>query len=98
MLAAVDGDGLAVIVTRGSTSPFDCGAFLKRASVAGKGRGGGRPERARAACRTTSIGRTFVSCCSRPAWGEWFGEEGLEGADAAYAFISVKTKPVALCI
>jgi alanyl-tRNA synthetase len=46
MLAAIDGDGHAVIVTRGSTSPFDCGAFLKRAAVAGKGRGGGRPERA----------------------------------------------------
>ncbi|HEY1957874.1 MAG TPA: alanyl-tRNA editing protein [Polyangiaceae bacterium] len=43
---AIDADGLLVVVQRGATTPFDCGAWLK--SLAGKtgGRGGGRPERA----------------------------------------------------
>jgi hypothetical protein len=61
MLAAVDGDGLAVIVTRGSTSLFDCGAFLKRAAIAGKGRGGGGHERAEGRMPSDVDGRTFVS-------------------------------------
>jgi alanyl-tRNA synthetase len=38
--------GLAVIVTRGAASRFDCGAFLKKAAAAAGGRGGGRAEHA----------------------------------------------------
>jgi alanyl-tRNA synthetase len=38
--------GLAVIVSRGSASRFDCGAFLKKAAAAAGGRGGGRAEHA----------------------------------------------------
>ncbi len=38
--------GLAVIVTRGAASRFECGAFLKKAAAASGGRGGGRPEHA----------------------------------------------------
>jgi alanyl-tRNA synthetase len=38
--------GLAVMVSRGSGSSFDCGAFLKRAAAAAGGRGGGRAEHA----------------------------------------------------
>ncbi len=37
---------LAVLVARATASPFDCGAFLKRAAAKAGGRGGGRPERA----------------------------------------------------
>ncbi|MDY7232937.1 alanyl-tRNA editing protein [Hyalangium rubrum] len=39
-------EGLAVLIARGSGSPFGCGAFLKRLAEAGGGRGGGRPEHA----------------------------------------------------
>jgi alanyl-tRNA synthetase len=45
-LAGKTPDGLAVIVARGASSKFDCGAFLKKATAQGGGRGGGRPERA----------------------------------------------------
>lgn len=46
ILAGRTGDGMAAMVSRGSTSRFDCGAFLKRAAAAAGGRGGGRPEHA----------------------------------------------------
>jgi alanyl-tRNA synthetase len=45
LAARVDG-GVAAMVSRGSGSTFDCGAFLKRAAKAAGGRGGGRPEHA----------------------------------------------------
>jgi alanyl-tRNA synthetase len=35
-----------VVVQRGATASFDCGAWLKRVAAAHGGRGGGRPERA----------------------------------------------------
>jgi alanyl-tRNA synthetase len=46
ILAGHDGDGAPVVLARGSSSTFDCGAFLKRAAQAAGGRGGGRPDRA----------------------------------------------------
>lgn len=45
-LASRTDGGLAVMVSRGSASRLDCGAFLKRAAAAVGGRGGGRPEHA----------------------------------------------------
>jgi alanyl-tRNA synthetase len=45
-LAGMSADGLAVLVARGASSTFDCGAFLKKAAAQSGGRGGGRPERA----------------------------------------------------
>ena len=45
LAARVEG-GVAAMVSRGSASTFDCGAFLKRAAKAAGGRGGGRPEHA----------------------------------------------------
>lgn len=45
-LAGRGPDGLAVLVARGTTATFDCGAFLKKAAAQTGGRGGGRPERA----------------------------------------------------
>jgi alanyl-tRNA synthetase len=47
-LAGVDGDGLAVVVTRGAGQAFDAGALLKRLAAAAGGKGGGRPDRAEA--------------------------------------------------
>lgn len=41
-----EGGGLSVLVARGSDAPVDCGAFLKAAASAAKGRGGGNPDRA----------------------------------------------------
>lgn len=38
--------GTSVLVARGASSTFDCGAFLKRAAAASGGRGGGKPDRA----------------------------------------------------
>jgi len=46
LLAGEADAGTIVLVARGSSSSFDCGAFLKRAALAAGGRGGGRPERA----------------------------------------------------
>lgn len=44
---ASDADGATLIVLqRGATSTFDCGAWLKSAAERAGGRGGGRPERA----------------------------------------------------
>jgi len=37
---------LAIVVQRGSATPFDCGGWLRAAAAAQGGRGGGRPERA----------------------------------------------------
>jgi alanyl-tRNA synthetase len=45
-LASRADSGLAVLISRGSASRFDCGAFLKRVAAAAGGRGGGRPEHA----------------------------------------------------
>ncbi len=45
-LAGRTDGGLAVMISRGSASRFDCGAFLKRVAAAAGGRGGGRPEHA----------------------------------------------------
>jgi len=45
-VAARGADGLHVLIARGASSTFDCGAFLKRAAAAHGGRGGGRAERA----------------------------------------------------
>ncbi|NPC85820.1 alanyl-tRNA editing protein, partial [Pyxidicoccus fallax] len=39
-------DGMPVLVSRGASASFGCGAFLKKAAEAAKGRGGGRPEHA----------------------------------------------------
>ncbi|WP_164002778.1 alanyl-tRNA editing protein [Pyxidicoccus caerfyrddinensis] len=39
-------EGMPVLITRGASSTFGCGAFLKRAAEAAGGRGGGRPEHA----------------------------------------------------
>jgi alanyl-tRNA synthetase len=46
--AATDPDGgdLAIVVQKGASAPFDCGAWLKSKALATGGRGGGRPERA----------------------------------------------------
>ena len=46
--AAPEGDGgdLAIVVQKGASAPFDCGAWLKAKALATGGRGGGRPERA----------------------------------------------------
>ena len=46
LLAGEADGGTIVLAARGSSSDFDCGAFLKRAATAAGGRGGGRPERA----------------------------------------------------
>ncbi len=46
LLAGEADGGTIVLATRGATSDFDCGAFLKRAALLAGGRGGGRPERA----------------------------------------------------
>jgi alanyl-tRNA synthetase len=45
-LAARAPDGTAILVARGAGSTFDCGAFVKRATAACGGRGGGRADRA----------------------------------------------------
>ncbi|HEU4410243.1 MAG TPA: alanyl-tRNA editing protein [Polyangiaceae bacterium] len=45
-LAARGPEGLSAVVARGPGVAFDCGAWLRRASAAAGGRGGGRPERA----------------------------------------------------
>ena len=44
--AAADPGTLAIVVQRGASAPFDCGAWLKAKAAAAGGRGGGRPERA----------------------------------------------------
>jgi alanyl-tRNA synthetase len=41
-----DGQNLAVVVQKGASAPFDCGAWLKAKAAMAGGRGGGRPERA----------------------------------------------------
>jgi alanyl-tRNA synthetase len=41
-----DGQNLAVVVQKGASAAFDCGAWLKAKAQAAGGRGGGRPERA----------------------------------------------------
>jgi alanyl-tRNA synthetase len=46
LLAAPSAEGCSVLVARGESSAFDCGAFLKRAAQQTGGRGGGRAERA----------------------------------------------------
>jgi len=43
---APDGDGVLVVVQRGASASFDCGAWLKELAARTGGRGGGRPERA----------------------------------------------------
>jgi len=40
------GENLAIVVQKGASAPFDCGAWLKQKAQAAGGRGGGRPERA----------------------------------------------------
>jgi alanyl-tRNA synthetase len=45
LASRIDG-ALAVMISRGSASRLDCGAFLKRLATAAGGRGGGRPEHA----------------------------------------------------
>jgi alanyl-tRNA synthetase len=45
-IAARAEGGTSVLVARGASSTFDCGAFLKRAAAASGGRGGGKPDRA----------------------------------------------------
>jgi len=45
-LAKADGGDFSVVVQRGASSTFDCGAWLKAVAAAHGGRGGGRPERA----------------------------------------------------
>jgi alanyl-tRNA synthetase len=37
---------MSVLVARGASATFDCGAFLKRAASVAGGRGGGRAESA----------------------------------------------------
>jgi alanyl-tRNA synthetase len=44
--SAKDGDASLVVVQRGATGAFDCGAWLKELAQKTGGRGGGRPERA----------------------------------------------------
>jgi alanyl-tRNA synthetase len=46
LLAGRVPEGLPVLIARGASSPFGCGAFLKKAAEAAGGRGGGRPEHA----------------------------------------------------
>jgi len=46
LLAARGPEGTQVLVARGASSPFDCGAFLRRLAQAAGGRGGGKPDRA----------------------------------------------------
>jgi len=46
ILAATTDDGLRVLVSRSAESKFDCGAFLKKLTASGGGRGGGRAEHA----------------------------------------------------
>ena len=45
-LAGRSGDGLSILVARGSGATLDCGAFLKKIAKMAGGRGGGKPERA----------------------------------------------------
>jgi alanyl-tRNA synthetase len=40
------GEDLAIVVQKGSSAGFDCGAWLKKKAQEAGGRGGGRPERA----------------------------------------------------
>ena len=42
----LDEGGMLVVVQRGATTSFDCGAWLKELAGRTGGRGGGRPERA----------------------------------------------------
>lgn len=44
LLAGTSAEGMPLLVARGPTSPFDCGAFVRRLAQASGGRGGGRPE------------------------------------------------------
>lgn len=46
LIAGRAAEGTSVLVARGASSAFDCGAFLKRAAAASGGRGGGKPDRA----------------------------------------------------
>jgi alanyl-tRNA synthetase len=46
LLAAPVDDAQLIVATRGASSTFDCGAFVKRAAALSAGRGGGRPEHA----------------------------------------------------
>lgn len=46
LLAGRSEEGLFTLAVRGASSSFDCGAFLKKVSQAGGGRGGGRAEHA----------------------------------------------------
>jgi alanyl-tRNA synthetase len=46
LLAARSAEGLHVLCARGAGSRFDCGHFLKQATTAHGGRGGGSPDRA----------------------------------------------------
>lgn len=46
LLAMKIDDGLHVLVDRGASSTFDCGAFVKRAAASAGGKGGGRPDHA----------------------------------------------------
>jgi alanyl-tRNA synthetase len=46
LLAAPGAATIPVLVTRGTGSPFDCGAFLRVAAAAAGGKGGGRPDHA----------------------------------------------------
>jgi alanyl-tRNA synthetase len=53
---------LAVVVQRGASARFDCGAWLKRIASSSGGRGGGRPERAEGRLpRTVDLKQSLAS-------------------------------------
>jgi alanyl-tRNA synthetase len=55
--ACVDPSDIAIVVQRGSSAAFDCGAWLKRVASIHGGRGGGRPERAEGRLPPTTASR-----------------------------------------
>jgi alanyl-tRNA synthetase len=59
-LAGRADDGVSVLIARGPSSTFDCGAFLKRIAALGGGRGGGRAEHAEGRFPTTISWDTLV--------------------------------------
>ena len=53
--ASADGRDHLVVVQRGASASFDCGAWLKAAAAKNGGRGGGRPERAEGKLRIDAV-------------------------------------------